>query len=594
MLLIDRITRRIRLWAHTAFGRFIHWDSRAGPRRLILCVLTCPNKSSSASTMLSSLRPPCGLWPSRPRRSKSSLWQRLFAIAAPCIAVLFIAVLFIAACPFRVASAQYPWRQYQRPLQYQSFPQQYRSFPQQYRPQQFYRPAQTYPPQQYYGQSQPVYSGQPYVGVPSIQGQPQIQGYQPQFQTAQPIASATRIVTPPGDAGLQPPAAVASNLTLGKSTKSASPTRSDPPLAKVRVPGEFEPQRAIMLSVSDWVPHHFPILQQIVDATAGHVNLLVLYNDLDQLRSITKVLSESNKNYSHVFFSPLELDTIWLRDFGPRVAELDDGWISIDFFYEGSRPRDDAFPRKWAGAAGLRLRTVRWTVQGGNFISNGAGLGLTTNRIFQDNYIRFPNAQPGQNVEVERREMVTYDFKRCFNLDQLVVLEPLQQEATKHADMFVTMLAPDRALVAQLDPWHDATNAAILDRNARKLAAVRVNDKPMEVHRIRIPPRQGTYWSPYTNIILANDLLLMPTFDSDDPSIVAGALATYRRLLPRHTVKTIDMTSMKSLQGSLHCLSMNLPAKSPWPSEFYTYKDTVDGLNRAEGVKPSRPAAQPK
>ncbi|MGB7344485.1 MAG: agmatine deiminase family protein [Pirellulaceae bacterium] len=353
-----------------------------------------------------------------------------------------------------------------------------------------------------------------------------------------------------------------------------------PTLADVRVPGEFEPQRAIVLSISDWMPQHYPILQQIVDKTSQHVNVLILYNDLAQLREVVKVLGDANPNYKHVYFSELEMDTIWLRDFGPRLAELDNGWISIDFLYEGSRPRDESFPGRWASVAKTRLRTVRWIVQGGNLISNGAGVAIATDRIFSDNNVQFLNPQPGTNPQQEARDMVTTEFKRSFNLEQLVILEPLQEEATRHADMFATFIDENRVLIARVDALRDPVNAAILDRNAQRLQTVTVKGQPLQVHRIEVPTREETYWSPYTNIILANKLLLMPTFDSDPQPIVQNAIATYQRLLPDHQITTVDMTSMKTLQGSLHCLSLNLPDNAPWPEKYYSFDSAFKGLEK--------------
>ena len=442
-----------------------------------------------------------------------------------------------------------------------------------------YRPG-TYPPGTYlspnpvaYPPNVTIVNPNPAVALPT-QGYP-AQGYPsqiPQPQIAQPQVISTHSTQP--------------RSTQSQSAKLA-PIPQPPPvsqraktLATIRVPGEFEQQRAIMLSVSDWQPHHFFVLSQIVEATKEHVNVIIMYNEAKQLRDVATMLAKSGKSYSHVFFVPLDLDTIWLRDFGPRLAKTEDSTISVDFFYEGSRPRDDKLPRTWATASGTRLRTVQWTLQGGNMLTNGAGLGVTSERIFQDNNVQFPRPSPGMNVVAEARNMVTKDLKRSLNLNQLVILDPLQQEATKHVDMFVTFLDQHRVLVAQLDPVRDSLNASILDRNAAKLRNVKVDGKPLEVHRIRIPPREGTYWSPLTNIVIANNLVLMPTFDSDDKNIIANAVATYRRLLPNHQVKTINMSSMKTLQGSLHCLTLNLPAFAPWPKNYFTFKTTVENLDK--------------
>ena len=154
--------------------------------------------------------------------------------------------------------------------------------------------------------------------------------------------------------------------------------------------------------------------------------------------------------------------------------------------------------------------------------------------------------------------------------------------------MFTTFLAPDHMLVARLDPRVDPSNAQILDENARFLQTVKVDGKPMRVDRIDIPPRQDKYWSPYTNVIFANDLVLIPTYQDDSPALVSRAIQTYRRLLPGKKVDTIDMTSMKKLEGALHCLSINVPEFVDLPAGTLTAeqaRQVVDGKMQLERPK---------
>ncbi|MEO1525900.1 MAG: agmatine deiminase family protein [Planctomycetota bacterium] len=344
-------------------------------------------------------------------------------------------------------------------------------------------------------------------------------------------------------------------------------------LIPVRMPGEFERQKAIMLSVTDWMPHHFDILTDLVRHTAGHIELLIFYEDNQQLTQVVRHLAAAGVAGDHVSFSPMELDTIWLRDFAPRIAESPHGPVSLDFFYEGSRPQDDNFPRRWAEVSRIRLRTVRWTIQGGNLLFNGQGLGVTSERIFQDNAIQFPTQFRPRNPAEEARRMVRDEFKRACNLSQLVVLEPLQREITRHVDMFMTFVSPDHALVGWLHPSRDPVNAGILNRNAQRLAQVRVDNKPLKVSRIEFPTPNNQQWSSFTNVILANDLVLLPTFQSDPPALVAAAKRVYQQALPGSTVKTVNLDSMKALQGSLHCLSMPLPDFAPWPQTRYQYNE---------------------
>jgi agmatine deiminase len=338
-----------------------------------------------------------------------------------------------------------------------------------------------------------------------------------------------------------------------------------------RLSAEFEKTRLLLFSMADWQPHHRQILIQLAQKTAGHVNVMVLCNDTWQIKAATGWLLEAGTEYPHVYFCEMKLDTVWLRDFGPIFAQTERGADVIDFFYEGSRPKDDGLPLVWSQRTGARHNKVPWTMQGGNLLPNGQGLALTTHRIFDDNHIRFPEPHYIQNVEHERRSMVVKALMEHCNLQQLAVLEPLQSELTKHVDMFATFLSANDVLVAQLDPQQDAVNAGILERNVSRLTRMEVGGQPLRVHRIPIPARQENAWSAYTNAILANDLVLMPTFESDPPQFVATARATYQKLMPHCTIETIDMTSMKQLQGELHCMSLHVPEFAPLPDRVYPF-----------------------
>jgi agmatine/peptidylarginine deiminase len=175
------------------------------------------------------------------------------------------------------------------------------------------------------------------------------------------------------------------------------------------------------------------------------------------------------------------------------------------------------------------------------------------------------------NVEHERRIMVIKALMENCNLSQLLILEPLQGEATGHVDMFATFISPNDVLLAQVDPRADPVNAQVLDRNASRLKQVRIDGQPLRVHRLPIPTRQGKSWSAYTNAIAIGDLVLLPTYQHDPPQVTAAAQAVYSKLLPGRTIKTIDMTTMKQLQGELHCLSLVVPHFATLPEPVYSF-----------------------
>ncbi len=351
-----------------------------------------------------------------------------------------------------------------------------------------------------------------------------------------------------------------------------------------RLPGEFEKPKAILLSICDWQPHNYGVLIDLIEKTRGHAELLLLFNDknqsnaLDQpnshdpLSELIKQLLLTGQEYPHLRFLNSNLDSIWLRDFGPRLAETKGGKAMVmDFFYDTIRPKDDEFPKLWAGVTGAAHNLVPWSIQGGNMLANGRGLAIATSRIYEDNRIERPGKDYLQNEAYVKQQLM-----RFCNIRQLVVLKPLEQETTRHVDMFATFLSSDLVLVAKLDPRFDPVNARILDHNAQSLSQTRIDDgRPLRVERIWIPPRRHQHWSSYTNIILTDRLALIPTYQSDSPAYIQEAIKKYRRLLPQHTVKTIDMTSMDRLGGSLHCLSCSIPSFAELPPGILTFREAA-------------------
>lgn len=340
--------------------------------------------------------------------------------------------------------------------------------------------------------------------------------------------------------------------------KTNPPPNFDPKSKWPRIAGEFEKQNAILISISELLPQHGSVLKRIAELTEKHVPLVVLFNDSKQVIEAIKVLQTSKQNLSHVQFLQFKLDTVWIRDFGPVLAEKPDGVMSIDFFYSGQRPTDDHFPRDWAKLTSAQHNSVPWTIQGGNLLSNGIGLALTTTRIFDDNTVVFKR-KPGVDPRKEQQEFVVNEFKKYTNLKHIEVLAPLQNEKTKHVDMFATFTSSKEVLVAKLDPRLDPTNARILDYNAERLKRITIDGKQLKVHRIPIPVRRGTSWSPYTNVIIANKLIMMPVMQTDNRTTMREAIDVYRRVLPDHRVATVDITTMAKLQGALHCMSVHVP-----------------------------------
>lgn len=345
---------------------------------------------------------------------------------------------------------------------------------------------------------------------------------------------------------LRPQAAIAPEAAA-----AALPLPED---AVYRLPAEFEQQQAVLLACHELLDEVPALFAEFVRETAGHVTVVALVSDMEEYRLARSILARYRVRGNHVRYVTCTHDTMWARDYGPFVVEHRDGSAAvIDAEYDFNRGSDDEVPSQLARHLQLPLVQVAMRIEGGNLLSNGRGLCIATEELLHVNSERSLTEQAAAEV-----------MRSCFGTTQLVLLEPLVGEMTGHVDMFATFTGPNTVIVAAIDPQVDPDNAAILDRNAAKLAAVRTPRGPMNVVRIPMGPHNDGVWRSYTNVIYANGLLLMPIYPGVDQSGQRQAMQTYAKLLPGWRIVGLDVRALSELGGALHCISMNLgPAPPP-------------------------------
>ena len=223
--------------------------------------------------------------------------------------------------------------------------------------------------------------------------------------------------------------------------------------------------------------------------------------------------------------------------------------MALDAIYgRQDHPPDEWVPRYLAGYFRLPVVDVPLRVPGGNLLANGEGWVFTTSQL-----IEF-NAKDGYS-QTEIGEILG----RYYGATNWVVLKPLVGEPTQHVDMFLTLVAPDVAVLAQIDPEVDPVNARLLDDAAAQLAKVKTRSGPIKVVRVPMSSHEDGNWRSYTNVIFANGTLLVPTYPDVSPDMDRKALEIYSELLPEWRVVPVDASSIIQNHGSLHCISVNVP-----------------------------------
>jgi agmatine/peptidylarginine deiminase len=314
----------------------------------------------------------------------------------------------------------------------------------------------------------------------------------------------------------------------------------------ITLPAEFDTQAALLLACHELVPFAPDVFAAIVSAACGQVPVVAVVADDGERELVGEILEDHGLLPNSLRFLKIEHDTMWIRDYGPVVLVSADGSLSIaDARYEpGGRMADDRFPRKLALLIGARPIDIPLKLDGGNLLTNGEGLCLSTLTVLAE------NDQPESNV---RRALGLY-----YGCRETILLEPLLGERTGHVDMFATFTARDTVVVGQYDATADPENAALLDRNAARLSRVDTGRGPLRLVRVPMPCRLGEQWPTYTNVIYANGRLLVPVYAGDDPAERKRALGVFSGLLPAWDVVPIEADALAEHGGTLHCISRNV------------------------------------
>jgi agmatine deiminase len=311
-----------------------------------------------------------------------------------------------------------------------------------------------------------------------------------------------------------------------------------------RLPADFETQKVLVLG---WDKVDPPV-QQVVIAVAREVAgklpaVILVPSETERQTAITKALA-AGVPADALRVVTVPINTCWVRDFAPLCVEKERAafhLLDADYIAD-KRSDDDAIASSIGPLLGLPVGHLPLILEGGNLLSNGRGLVVTTTKLADENTAR----------DLDRSQVEKL-LHKSIGARQVVHLEPLLAEMTGHVDLFAAFTAPDTIVVASSNRKSDRINTEILERNATQLAAINFDGKPLRVVRLPLPPRVFEVWRSYTNVVFANGKLLVPKYAGVDDKGHAEAIATYRKLLPGWSIASIDCEPLARMGGALRC-----------------------------------------
>ena len=313
---------------------------------------------------------------------------------------------------------------------------------------------------------------------------------------------------------------------------------------------EFEPQAGLVVAWSTLDFNHSVVIE-IAKATYDRTQLVVVVDLEESLDEARSALESAGVPLNRIRFGISDCEAPWFRDDGPIVSRSSTGDM---IWFDSRLTRDDRMGRTVLDALPTTLRRNWKTrvadipihVEGGMLLSNGKGLTIGAATIAAVNH------QYGFSDDTIAREL-----RRITGAKNWQFVDTLIGERTEHVDLFLTFVSPTTVVVGDYDNPKDP-NTALLDEIAMQLGEVVLGDQPLKVVRMPMPRSEEPYFPSYTNVVFANGILLVPSYDGEPKEAELKVKQIYESLLPDWEVRFINCSRLKRTGGALHCLVSNL------------------------------------
>lgn len=341
--------------------------------------------------------------------------------------------------------------------------------------------------------------------------------------------------------------------------------------ARVRLPAEWEPQAGTMLTwphrYGDWgdlLPAAHRAMADFAAVVARFQPLLIVCYDEPHQRSIIEALAERGVSPVQISFVLCPSNDVWARDHGPLTVYREGALpLLLDFSFNGWGNKfpaelDNQLVRRLhaAGAFGdVDYRRIDWVLEGGAIESDGQGTILTTRRCLLDE-----NRSP--DLSQQQVEILLRDWLGAQRVLWLEHGELEGDDTDGHIDMLARFCSVDTIAYTACDDPGDSHYESLQAMEAELRSLRTAHGEPYRLLPLPWPrPAHADdgHRLPlsYANFLIVNGGVIVPAYD--DPAD-AKAIAVLQQAFPDREVIPSPALPIIVQHGSLHCLSMQLPA----------------------------------
>ncbi len=358
--------------------------------------------------------------------------------------------------------------------------------------------------------------------------------------------------------------------------------RKTPQSSDYRMPAEWEPHAATWIAwphnAEDW-PNKFQPIPWVYAEIVRHLSRVedihILVNDLAAEHRVTSVLRRGGANLARLHFHHWATDRVWLRDSGPIFVVKKNakgsvknsaGEIAMTNWkfnawakYDNWR-RDDQIPQHVARMYAMqafepRSDDKRLVLEGGSIDVNGAGLLLTTEECLLS---EVQQRNPGIS-----RAQIEAAFAKYLGIEQTLWLNRgcAGDDTHGHVDDIARFVAKNRIVAAVEHNTADENHLSLAENLDRLRTARNLRGKPFDVIELPMPAPvvfEGQRLpASYANFYIANNLVLVPTFNDPNDRHALNCLA---ECFPNREIVGIYCGDFIWGLGALHCMTQQEPA----------------------------------
>ncbi len=336
-----------------------------------------------------------------------------------------------------------------------------------------------------------------------------------------------------------------------------------------RFPAEWEPQDAILMAwprpEAGWGAIYSEAVAayaRLVATILRHEPVLLLIPEDTNPAQIRAELARHGEHAHPLTVLPASYDDSWARDFGPITLQRAGAPELQDFVFNGwggkfPAERDSAVTALLTRSGRFAAPVVphRWVLEGGSIESDGAGTLLTTSECL---------LHTGRNPAHDRAQIESY-LCESLAVDRVLWLDNgwLEGDDTDgHVDMLARFCDASTIAYVHCEDRSDP-HFAPLDAMRCELEALRTaNGTPYRL--IPLPFPQACFNAAgerlpasYANFLIINGAVIAPVYGAPED---AAALATLAQAFPDRVIEPVPALPFIHQSGSVHCLTMQLPA----------------------------------